>query len=198
MSVLFDQLRISDDGKRMYINLHVNKAEYFSNIYLDSITIMTSDKVLETNPYMPTEDYIYRKTFVGNQKELDLVLSASDFNEHFPQSNLENNLFFVYIKVKGTPDPCTPCTLDDEITIGVTFDDKLLYQKVMGFTKQLADNCRIPVGYADFILLWNAFKASVETDHWIPAIKYYNMLFDMGDINTSSKSSGLKPCGCHG
>lgn len=30
--VIFDQLRISDDGKRMYINAHVNKADYFNDI----------------------------------------------------------------------------------------------------------------------------------------------------------------------
>ena len=60
MSVIFDQLRISDDGRKMYINLHVNKAEYFDNIYLDSLTIMTSDKVSETNPYAPTSDFIYK------------------------------------------------------------------------------------------------------------------------------------------
>ena len=69
MSVLFDQLRISDDGSRFYINLHVNKAEYFDNIYLDSITIFTADKVSETNPDVPTQDYIYNKVFEGEQKE---------------------------------------------------------------------------------------------------------------------------------
>ena len=32
--ILFDQLRISDDGKRLYINAHVNKADYFANVYI--------------------------------------------------------------------------------------------------------------------------------------------------------------------
>lgn len=48
--ILFDQLRISDDGKRLYINAHVNKADYFANVYIDSIVIMTADKVSETAP----------------------------------------------------------------------------------------------------------------------------------------------------
>ena len=63
MSVIFDQLRISDNGTKMYINLHVNKAEYFSNIYLDELVITTADKVSETNPSIPTTDYIYKKVF---------------------------------------------------------------------------------------------------------------------------------------
>ena len=195
MSVIFDQLRISDDGRRMYINLRVNAADYFDNIYLDSLTIMTADKVSETNPHEPTEDYIYKKVFEGNQKTADLVFLPQDFNESFNKSNLSSDLFFVFVKIKGVPDPCTPCRLDEEITLGVTFDENLLYQQVMGFTKQLADDCSVPIGFMDFILLWNAFKASVETEHYIPAIKYYNMLFDEGVVSVSGIT---KNCGCHG
>lgn len=202
MSVLLDQLRVSDDGRRLYINLHVNKAEYFDNIYLDSLTIMTADKVSETNPGEPTSDYIYKKVFEGNQKEADLVLTADDFVKtweedpkamRFLLSDMSKTLFFVYVKIKGVPDECTPCKLDEEITLGVTFDENILYQRVMNFTKGLTDECVIPVGFTDFILLWNAFKASIETEHYIPAIKFWNMLFDnLGRIENP------KGCGCHG
>lgn len=195
MSIIFDQLRISDDGRKMYINLHVNKAEYFDNVYLDSIVIMTADKVSETNPDIPTSDYIYNKVFDGNQKEADLVLQPADFNEHFTKSDFTSDLFFVFVKIKGVPSECTPCRLDEEITLGVTFDENLLYQKVMGFTKNLIDKCQIPTEFTDFILQWNAFKASVETEHYIPAIKYWQMLFDNRGHSTIS---GSKNCGCHG
>ena len=195
MSVIFDQLRIADDGKKMYINLHVNKAEYFNDIYLDSITIITADKVSETNPDIPTSDYIYNKVFEDNQKEADLVLLPSDFNEHFTKSNFSSDLFFVFVKIKGTPSECTPCRLDEEITLGVTFDENLLYQRVMGFTKGLTDDCQIPTEFTDFILLWNAFKASVETEHYVPAIKFWKMLFDNRGSVAMSKP---KNCGCHG
>ena len=213
MSIIYDQLRISDDGKRMYINLHVNGAEYFDDIYLDSLTIMTSDKVSETNPNEPTEDYIYKKVFDGNQKTADLVLTAEDFIRtwedtpealRFRQSDMSNTLFFVFVKCKGVPSECTPCRLDEEITLGVTFDENVLYQRVMGFTKELVNDCSIPQDFIDFILLWNAFKASVETEHYIPAIKYYNMLFgrdtDGKPYGVYDKTSGMirKPCGCHG
>lgn len=195
MSVIFDQLRIADDGKKMYINLHVNKAEYFNDIYLDSITIITADKVSETNPDTPTSDYIYNKVFEDNQKEADLVLLPSDFNEHFTKSNFSSDLFFVFVKIKGTPSECTPCRLDEEVTLGVTFDESLLYQRVMDFTKGLTDDCQIPTEFTDFILLWNAFKASVETEHYIPAIKFWKMLFDNRGSAAMSKP---KNCGCHG
>ena len=207
MSVIFDQLRVSDDSKRLYINVHVNKAAYFDNIYLDSITIMTADKVSETNPDVPTEDYIYKLDLTDQEhKEADLVLKAEDLMKtwetdanamKFAQSDMSRTLFFVYVKVRGIPDECTPCRLDEEVTLGVTFDENMLYQRVMQFTKDLANDCHIPIGFTDFILLWNAFKASVETEHHIPAIKYYNMLFGESSEVVTGHST-IKPCGCHG
>lgn len=193
--VIFDQLRISDDGKRMYINLHVNSASYFDNIYLDKITIMTADYVSEAAPELSTDDYIYQSVIDGEQKALDLVLQAMDFNEKFTHSDLTKDLFFVYVKCKGVPDPCTPCTMDEFTTLGVTFDDTQLYQTVMGFTKGLLKDCQVPMAFTDFILQWNAFKASVETEHYVSAIKFWKLLFSNG--NTASLGT-FKLCGCHG
>lgn len=203
--IIIDQLRISDDGKRMYINVHVNKASYFDDIYIDSITIMTSDKVSETSPGIPTSEYIYTKKIDGNEKELSLVLTAADFAKTwksnpkamaFKQSDMSRTLFFVYVKCKGVPDACTPCTLDEEVTLGVTFDENVLHQRVMDYTKGLLDDCNVPVGFIDFILLWNAFKASIETEHYIAAIKFFNMLF--GKVMDTGHKGIIKGCGCHG
>ena len=203
--ILFDQLRISDDGKRMYINIHVNTANYFDNIYIDSITIMTADKVSEMNPQDPTSDYIYKKVVEGNQKELSLVLTAEDFIRTWEQDtqammfktgDMSKNLFFVYVKAKGTPDACTPCGMDEEVTLDVTFDTNMLHKIIMDYTRELADNCSVPVGFANFILLWNALKSAIATGHYIPAIKFWNMMINGGNQNIHKKP--IKNCGCHG
>jgi hypothetical protein len=194
--VLFDVLRISDDGKRMYINFHVNQADYFKDLTLDSITICTADKVSETDPYQPTEDYIYKKVYTKDEREDAIVLQPVDMNENYSKSNFSSDLFFVYVKVKGTPDQCTPCRLDEEITLGVTFDTTLLYQQAMGYTKDLLKDCTVPIAFADFILQWNAFKASIETEHYVSAIKFWKLLFDKKE--SSWPVNNTKPCGCHG
>lgn len=191
--LIFDQLRLSDDATKLYINVRVNKADYFKGIYLDNIKIMTADKVSETNPEVPTEDCIFTHTFGDNVKEAALVLTVNDFLT-LKQSDMSRTLFFVYVKCKGTVGACVPCRLDELTTLGVTFDEKLLYQRVMDYTKSLADDCKIPVGFTDFILLWNAFKASIETEHYIPAIKFWNQLFDVGTTGNIT----YKGCGCHG
>lgn len=190
--LIFDQLRLSDDGKKLYINCHVNNAEYFKDIYLDNIKIMTADKVSETSPEIPTEDCIFSHTFNDGVRKAELVLTSNDFLTLKP-CDLSRTLFFVYVKCKGTFHMSVPCRMDELTTLGVTFDEKRLHQRVMDYTRTLVDDCSIPVGFTDFILLWNAFKASVETEHYIPAIKYWNMLFDSTVSNSSSKG-----CGCHG
>lgn len=203
--IIFDQLRISDDGKRMYINAHVNKADYFNDIYIDSIVIQTADKVSETDPGLPTSDYVYIKKAEENAKELNLVLEASDLSRSwesdpkaiaFGRGDMSKTLFFVYIKCKGTPGSCTPCRLDEETTLGVVFDENVLHQRVMDYTKELVADCNVPSAFIDFILLWNAFKSAIETEHYIPAIKFFNMMFE--EVGKSCQSRTIKTCGCNG
>lgn len=203
--IIFDQLRILDDGKRMYINAHVNKADYFNDIYIDSIVIQTADKVSETNPGLPTSDYVYIKKAEENAKELNLVLEASDLSRSwesdpkaiaFNRGDMSKTLFFVYIKCKGTPGSCTPCRLDEETTLGVVFDENVLHQRVVDYTKELVADCSVPSVFIDFILLWNAFKSAIETEHYIPAIKFFNMMFE--EVGKSCQSRTIKTCGCNG
>ena len=218
MSVIFDQLRISDDGKTIYIDAHVNKSEQFADVYLDSITIapaMDSQGNLlisESSPEIPTENYIYKDFFAGSIKEAYLTLSQAEFNAAFNNTDSKgepisdgatakmpfngsfgNNLYFVYIKYTGIPDECVPCYLKPDYTLGVTFDETLLYQKIMNQTRGLANECEIPQELLDMILLWNGFKAAIETEHYIQAIDFWKKLFK------SSNSIGTyNRCGCHG
>lgn len=203
--IIFDQLRISDDGKRMYINAHVNKASYFNEIYIDSIVIQTADKVSETDPGLPTSDYVYIKKAEENAKELNLVLETSDLSRSwetdpkaiaFNRGDMSKTLFFVYIKCKGTPGSCTPCRLDEETTLGVVFDENVLHQRVMDYTKEFVADCSVPSAFIDFILLWNAFKSAIETEHYIPAIKFFNMMFE--EVGKSCQNRTIKTCGCNG
>ena len=193
--ILFDLLKVSDDSKRLYINFHINEAAYFKDLTLESMTILTADKVSETDPLTPTAEYIYKVEFEDGLRDYATVLQPVDMNELFTKSNFSSDLFFVYVKVKGTPDPCTPCGLDEQTTLGVTFDENLLHQRVLGYTNELVHDCQVSQGFTDFILLWQAFKSSIEAEHPIMAIKYWNMLFDDSSAVTQAYKTG---CGCHG
>lgn len=55
-----DQLRISDDGQKLFIDAHVNRAEYFKNVYIDEITIATEDQVSGSCSQAIGDNYVYK------------------------------------------------------------------------------------------------------------------------------------------
>lgn len=207
MSVIFDQLRISDDGKQLYVDAHVNQAHYFDDVYIRKITICTEDQVSEINPKAYGSDFVYQKeitptvyehpTLSGESgtdliRELHLVLTPFMFNEKFKATDFSHNIFFVYIDCVGVPAPDTPCTLDELTTLGITFDYGIIFNKGMQYTRELADTCSVPRNFINFILNVEALKLSLNTDHYIPAIQYWKYIMELGTGITSNT-----PCNCH-
>lgn len=89
MSAIFDQLRISDNGQKLYIDAHVNKAPYFDNVYLEKITICTEDQVSESNPETYGNEFIYQKTIEPETSIVPVyggpqILSGQDFIDYLP------------------------------------------------------------------------------------------------------------------
>ena len=192
--VIFDRLQISDNGKLLYIDVHVNKASLFDNIYIDKVIIQTHEQVSEADPLSPGDSYVYQLTADDSTKELHLALNATtDFETNL--GTLSDKLLFVYVLCKGTPDSCTPCRLDEMTTLGVTMDETLLHQQVMQYTKELSDTCNVSKGFLDLIMRWNYFKSAIETEHYIPAIEAWKQLFNKSKGKIFGHNN---PCGCHG
>lgn len=224
MSVIFDQLRISDDGKQLFINAHVNNAQAvdasgslydpYEKVYIKGITIVDANTVAESLDIDSIKKWLFKEYFykevngvdVPYLKELNLVLNVNNFLNYgetelskidYCQEDMYKTLFFVYIETTQAEDTCLPCYMNRPYTVGVTFDEGAFYQKVMNYTRELAQDCEtMPKGFVDFILQWNAFKTSVETEHFLPAIKFYNLMF--GNASSPGVYTSTKGCGCHG
>ena len=196
--VVFDQLRVSDDGRQLYIDAHISLASCFDAVTIQSLFICLGSQVYETLTIDPeSKGCIYRKSYDANVREIHECINIDDESLIYNKTSFSRDLLFVYVGCNTVPEGCECYTSVGKYVLGVTLDENLLYQKVMQFTKSLADDCEIPVAFMDFILLWNAFKASVETEHYIPAIEYFNMLFDVNGIEGKTFNHA-KPCGCHG
>lgn len=195
--IIIDQFRISDDGRLMYIDLHVNQCDHFKDNYIEGITIVTDEQMKESCSAAVDDNYVYKKRVGGGEdkvKDVHLTLRPTDFNERYCKRDFSDNMFFLYVKAGGTPGPCTPCRLDEVYTIAVTFDFGTLYNMALGYMKELGNQCVIPMGFIDMIMKYHALKISVETDHWMPAVDYYQLLKGSygGGVST------VKPCGCRG
>lgn len=188
------------DNSMVYLYLYRqdNEGEF-------SLVDIRDEKSLNDPRFALTPDEVYDYTFlhflwqmwskvpIDKKKELHLVLTPNDMNEKFTESNFSNHMFFVYIEAEGTPGVCTPCTLDEATTLGVTFDYGIVFNKAMSYTRELADDCNVPNSFVDFILNVEALKLSIETEHFIPAINFWKKLLGKVQSNYNTKS-----CNCYG
>ena len=183
--VTFQELRITPDGQKLIIDVSVKDLEYYTNVYLDTIQIDTQDTFVESGP---SSEAVYTKTIDGNSKSVRLELGTGDL-----LPTLNDNLFFVYIRTKGTPAANTPCGMDNVTTLGVVTNLYPLYQQAFGYLKELSDTCVTPKNFVNFILQYKAFQLAVKTGHYTEAIKYWKrFLQGVKDVTVTSK------CGCYG
>ena len=189
--VVIEQLRISPDSQKLYIDAHVNKASYFENLKLDSINIDTQDTVLQSfdgpssNPVFTYSNI----TNISESKEVHLVIDKNDIN-----ANLSKDMLYVYFHVTGTPSLDTPCRLDEVYTLGVTFNEGAIYNRMMNYTKEIIDTCSVPNGFINMILQLEAIKAAIETENYASANKFYNKLIN---AKSSMGTSNIN-CRCYG
>ena len=64
---------------------------------------------------------------------------------------------------------------------------------MMSYTKELADDCSVPKGFTNMILLFEALKSSIETENYVSANKFFTKL-----SKTATYQNSPKNCGCHG
>ena len=142
--VQFNELKITPDGQRLIIDVSIKDLEYYTNVYLDTIQIDTQDTFVESGP---SSEVVYTKVIEGDTKLVRLELGTGDL-----LPTLSDNLFFVYVRIKGTPAANTPCGMDNIITLGVVSNLYPLYQHAFSYIKELNDTCSIPKNFINYIL----------------------------------------------
>ena len=188
--VVIEQLRISPDGQKLFIDAHINKSSYFENLVIDKISIDTQNTVLQSFDG-PSENPVFTHSTITNTlrpKEVHLVV-----DKNMIDADLSKDMLYVYFHVSGTPSSNTPCGLDSPYTLGVTFNEGIIYNRMMGYTKEITNTCEIPMGFIDMILQLEAIKAAIETENYVTANKFYNRL-----INLKSSSTSNINCKCYG
>lgn len=164
--VTFQELRITPDGKNLIIDIVVKDLKYYTDVYIDSINIDTQDTFIESGP---SSKVVYTKVIEGDTKSVRLELGVGDL-----LPSLNDNLFFVYVKTKGTPSIDTPCGMDDIYTLGITLNVCSIYNNIMQSVKEVANNCSIPKNFIDSYLRFKAFELCINTGHYTEAVNYYN------------------------
>lgn len=157
-------------------------------INLGEVQPISFDSTLNINALNFIYD-IYTEYLVQNLKEVHLVVDKNTIN-----ADLSKDMLYVYFHVTGTPSSNTPCRLDETYTLGVTFNEGAVYNRMMGYTKEIMNTCEVPKGFINMILQLEAIKAAIETENYASANKFYTKLMKA----KSSKGTFNISCGCHG
>lgn len=74
--IVFEELRVTNDGENLIINARVRKEPYYDNVYIDKVIIDTEETYTEG---YPSSKPIYQYQVEGNEKEIHLILGKGDF-----------------------------------------------------------------------------------------------------------------------
>ena len=91
--IVFEELRVTNDGENLIINARVRKEPYYDNVYIDKVTIDTEETYSEGGV---SKKPVYQYEVEGNQKEINLIIGKGDM---LPKP--DSHLFFVYVTTKG-------------------------------------------------------------------------------------------------
>ena len=180
----FNKLVINREGTKLSIDVSVKDSSLYNNVYIEKIIIDSQDTFISTGP---SESPLYTKSIEGDLKNVKLELTKGDFLK-----SLDDTLFFVWVKTKGTPSPETPCGEDNILSLGVVFYLYKLYNYSLNYLKEVNSECIIPKHLIDFILRLKALTVSIETGHYEEAIKYWNKFFKSINLNIIDNE-----CGCN-
>jgi hypothetical protein len=187
----FNRLFIDPVANKLVVDVSVLNDAYYKDVYLNKIYIDTQDTYIDTGPSSQAKEFIIEDTVSSlSGKSVGQKTVVKEFDS--ADIGTMDNMFFVYVYVKGYPAPNTPCGGDNCYTLGVAVNMQPFYNQAMGYIKDLSDSCNISKDFIDYILKLRGLELAVKTCNYIEAIEYFKKFFK--NRKTSNKKSG--GCGC--
>lgn len=175
--IQFNTLKITKDNKYLMIDVSIPNEEIYKNVYIDSIYIDTQKTFIDIGP---SNKPLCQYTLTDDVKR---VIKYVDID------TISNNLFFVWVTVKGELEDDAPCTTKRTLNLGVTYNTQLMYNNIMKQVNSLS-SCTPSKEFIDFILQKEAFELSLKTEHWCKAIEFWNKFYK------NQYDREIKSCGC--
>lgn len=192
--VSINEFVIARDAKYLYLKASIDDMEYFENVFIDYLeftlhkvvngTIETS--TIELNP----DGTLHTEPLETEVKNVDLTLTPQDLG----LSDFQTPVIEVKVYTKGYPSADTPCGMDEEYVVGITYNESVLYDKGLSFIHQVGQDCNIPDDFINWILSSSAFDLALKSGNMNDALSWWLRL-------TSNRSNGYSRnsnCGCHG
>ena len=193
--VTINECVIARDAKYLYLKASIDDMEYFDNVYIDylefTINKVVGNKIEKVTIELNPDGTLHSSPYTDNVKEVNLTLTPQDLGI----SEFKTPVIIVKVYTKGYPAPDTPCGLDEEYAVGIAYNESILYDKGLGFIRQIGVDCEIPQDFIDWIMLTSAFELALKSGNIDEALDWWLRLISYRGNKNSGKSSN---CGCHG
>lgn len=193
--ITINECVIARDARYLYLKAAIDDFSYFDDVFVDYLEF-TIHKVVnnaietvtvELNP----DGTLRSSSYTDNVKEVNLTLVPQDLGI----TDFRTPVIVVKVYTKGYPAPDTPCGMDEEFAVGIAYNESVLYDKGLGFLKQIGIDCEIPQDFIDWILQSAAFELALKSGNIDEALKWWLRLISNRGTGHSGKPSN---CGCHG
>lgn len=177
--VIFNELRITEDGSCLIADCQIANASVFSEMYIDKILLVNyNDAVLDDIQSSKHVVIFDGESVRKRRSRVRLYVEDSALTgTSLEYTGFKNGLFYVVVLCTGEMQDSVETLAsgtDSAVGIGVVPDWKVFYEKGMQYVSYAlsgAHTHKFAKGFEDYILLWNAFKLSIST----------------GDLNSVSK-----------
>ena len=195
--VQFDDLRISSDKTKVYVECRVKDYDAYANMYIKSIKLEYYKKRGVAGVPGDGAITMYSNTLDDTsvkQVRASLTVSALD-KATFGTDKFEGGLFYVTVECDGelgANAALLDCGEDSTVDIGLIADWEVLYAGGMKLIRSMLNNCNpcvVPGNLEHFIILWNGFKLAADACDYELVDKLWSRI-SFGD------SSGVRGSGC--
>lgn len=195
--VVFDELRITEDGSALVISAHLRReiveqdsANCISEIWVCDSSEYKDGVPSDANP-IGAKVYSYGPS-TGERHKVDITVHPTD-DQNLP-TNFKGKMLFVYAIVRYIEEPALSCGCASNPAIGVALDMSVIYDQFMQYINELCNrgcNTQAPKGLTDFILRYNAMLLAMDSKHYKVGIDFFDKWFNGKSNNKVSN------CGCN-
>ena len=180
----FNKIRLSPDRKTLTIEAWLEETNYNTQVFPYEIKIQDIS-TFGTSTYVYNTDL---SSYTNEDKEVTINIPVGEI-----LANISNNMLFITITLQGNIDISCPCGKDIMTYTAVFADACTMMNNLSTYTTELNQECSIPKGFINYLLLFKALEYSLKTCNYKDAIKYWNRLNKILRVNISPSN-----CNCHG
>ena len=195
----------------MLLDIQIEVLSYYSANYLSKLYIDTQDTYvstgvsanqvvsldLETTSAVAAYGTGYKNSD-GKYIRVVLELPASIFKtvsgNTSTTTDLNKNLFYVYVTAAGTVGSDAPCGYDSLTNYALVYNKAPIYEGIMNYMQQLSQTCDIPKGLLDAYLKYEALNVSIDACNYAQVNSIWTKYLS-GGLSSNGTSS---TCGCNG